>query len=395
MQTSEIARGKAVWALAVGQMLGYACLFYIFSALIVAWQDDLGWEKTRLAAGPTLAIIVSAICAPFLGRLVDRGWADALLSGGALLGAVALVWISQVTTQAGWLAGWVVIGIAQAACLYEVCFSFLIRRLGPDARTAIIRVTLVAGFASTLAFPAGAALAEMLGWRAAVWVAAAVAALVIAPLNYWGARSIQNKGPAFAPTTAEADRAGLRLALVNPGFWLLAVAFALLSLNHWMIVNFLVPVFMGLGMAHGAAVLAASLVGPAQVAGRLVLMRYENRIGTGAATMLTIGVSLVATLCLWAAGLGTGLIFAYAILQGAAMGIVTILRPVMISEVLGQAGYGAIAGVIQIPSLLAGALAPILGAAILAGPGSPALLGLSVVLSLCAMAAVTVLRRLP
>jgi MFS family permease len=162
-----------------------------------------------------------------------------------------------------------------------------------------------------------------------------------------------------------------------------------------MIVNFLVPVFMGLGMAHGAAVLAASLVGPAQVAGRLVLMRYENRIGTGAATILTIGVSLVATLCLWAAGLGPGLIFAYAILQGAAMGIVTILRPVMISEVLGQAGYGAIAGVIQIPSLLAGAMAPLLGAAILAGPGIGALLGLSIVLSLCAMAAVAVLRRLP
>lgn len=394
MQNADIARGRGVWALALGQTLGYACLYYIFSALIVAWQADLGWDKTHLAAGPTLAIIISAMLAPVMGRLVDRGWGRVLLAGGAILGAVALIWIAQVETQAGWLAGWLVIGVAQAASLYEVCFSFLIRRLGPDARTAIIRVTLVAGFASTIAFPAGAALAESVGWRGAVWVAAGVAALVIAPLNLWGAGSILRAARVHAPPTPEADRAGLRLALDNPAFWLLAGGFSLLSLNHWMIVNFLVPVFMGLGMAHGAAVLAASLVGPAQVAGRLVLMRYENRIGTGTATILTIGVSLIATLCLWAAGLGPGLVFAYAILQGAAMGIVTILRPVMISEVLGQAGYGAIAGVIQIPSLLAGALAPLLGAAILAGPGTNALLGLSLVLSLCAMAAVTVLRRL-
>lgn len=393
MEPRDIARGRAVWALAVGQTLGYACLNYIFAALILSWQGSLGWDKAVLAAGPTIAVMISAGLSPVFGRLVDRGFGPELLAGGAGLGALALCWIAMVTTPAGWLVGWAMIGVAQAACLYEVCFAFLIRRLGPDARAAIIRVTLVAGFASTLAFPAGAALAEGLGWRGAVWTAAGVVAVVMLPLQLWGAVAIRRAGAPPVVPSREADRAGLARALRRPAFWLLALAFALVSLNHWMIVNFLMPIFVEQGVTPARAVLAASLVGPAQVAGRLVLMRFETRIGTGAATTATIAASLLASLALWGAGIAPVLVFAYALTQGAAMGVVTILRPVMIAEVLGQAGYGAIAGVIQIPALLAGAAAPLLGALVLSGPGLGALLGLSVVLSLAALVAVAALAR--
>ncbi len=393
MDAGEIAKGRAVWALALGQMLGYACLYYIFAALVLAWHDDLGWTKTTLATGPTLAIVISACLAPFMGRAVDRGYGPELLVFGAALGALALVLLSQVTTYHGWLACWALIGIAQAACLYEVCFSFLIRRLGPAARVAIIRVTLVAGFASTLAFPAGAALAGSLGWRGAVWVAAGTLAFGMLPLHVWGAWSIRRSGPPPQAPSRTADNAALRRAVISPAFWLLAASFSLISLNHWMIVNFLVPVFLEQGASHGRAVLAAAIVGPAQVGGRLVLMQFEDRIGTAMATKFIITTSFCATLVLWAAGIAPVLIFVYALTQGAAIGIVTILRPMMIVEVLGQAGYGSIAGMIQIPGLLAGALAPVLGAFMLSGPGVGALLGLSLCLSLAALGAVFALGR--
>jgi len=393
MEPFDIARGWAVWMLAIGQTLGYACLYYIFAALILSWQADLGWDKASLALGPTLAIVISAVAAPFAGRMVDRGWGPAMLAGGAALGALALVWLSRVGSLQGYLIGWAVIGVAQAACLYEVCFAFLIRRLGPVARVAIIRVTLVAGFASTLAFPAGAWLAEGWGGRGAGMVAAGAMAL-IGPLNWLAAGMIRRQGlPPVTPDHA-ADRDGLRLALRRRAFWLLASCFALVSLNHWMIVNFLVPIFVEQGASPARAVLAASLVGPSQVAGRLVLMRYETRIGTGTATLLTVGVSVLATLALGLSGLAPGLIFVFALAQGAALGVLTILRPVMIAEALGQAGYGAIAGVIQIPALLAGAVAPVLGALVLSGPGLWALLVLSLALSLAAFGAIRAMGRL-
>lgn len=63
---------RAVWFLAAGQMLGYACFYYIFAALVVAWHESLGWDKALLALGPTLAILIAAGLAPFVGRAVDR-----------------------------------------------------------------------------------------------------------------------------------------------------------------------------------------------------------------------------------------------------------------------------------------------------------------------------------
>jgi MFS family permease len=387
MRTDELARAWPVWALAVGQTLGYACFFYIFAALVQVWTRDPGWDKSTLAAGPTLAIALSAVLAPVAGRLVDRGLGVGLLAGGAAVGAVALLWLAQVSTPAGWLIGWAGLGLAQAACLYEVCFAFLIRRLGPDARAAIVRVTLVAGFASTLAFPGFAALADLAGWRGAVLASAGTAAGVILPLHWMGAQAIRRHTP--PPRAAGREpTAAYGPTLRNPVFWGMGAVFAIVSLNHWMMMSFLVPVFVAQGAAAATAVFAASTVGPAQVAGRLVLMRLETRIGNAVATLATLAATVVAVPILWAADIAPGLILAYALMQGAAMGVMTILRPVLIAGITGPTHYGALSGIIQIPVLAASAAAPTVGALILDGPGVPALLALSFGLAAASLAAV-------
>lgn len=367
--------------LAVAETLAYACFYYIFAALIVAWQADLGWERTVLAAGPTLSIILAAGLAPVMGRLVDAGKGPEVMASGALIGAGALVLMSLAQTPRTYLMAWGLMGLAQAACLYEVCFAFLIRRLGEHARPAITRVTLVAGFAGTIAFPAGAALSESIGWRGAVIVAACVAGFVLLPLYVAAGRVIRAAGlPVIA--TAEADRGALGRALGRMQFYLLAVIFALVSLNHWMVVNFAVPIFLDRGAGQAMAVLAASTVGPAQVAGRLILFRFEARLGTGFTTLICLAGMAIGTGTLWLAGLAPGLIFVFTAVQGGAIGVMTILRPVLIATVMGPGGYGAIAGAIQMPALLAGAAAPLVGAVMLAGPGVPGLLVLSLVLVL-------------
>lgn len=384
-----LARGRAVWALALGQMLAYSCMFYIFAGLVLFWQRDLGWSKSTLAAGPMLAILIAAGLAPVMGRVVDRGRGPESMVAGAVLGAAALVGMAMVQTPGQWLAVWGVIGLAQAACLYEVCFAFLIRRLGPPARAAIIRVTLVAGFASSFAFPVFAAIANAAGWRPAVWAAAAVMAVAVVPLNLWGAREIRRTGVAPTPRPAPAEAGPVWR---NLSFWLLATVFALSSLNHWMVISFLVPLLVGLGHSEALAIFAAAAVGPAQVVGRLALMRWDARIGNDRAALLSLGALLVSSLVLLGTGLGAPVVLAYVALQGAAIGIMTILRPVLIADVMGPDNYGAVAGTIQVPALLAGALAPMIGALLLEGPGIWALMAASVGLSLAAAGAMQILK---
>jgi len=364
--------GGAVWLIAAGQLFAYSCIHYIFAALVVAMAADTGWSKPALALGPTLAILVAAALAPLAGRLVDRGYGPELLTAGALLGAAILTVLAGVTTRAQYLALWAALGVAQAGCLYNVAFAWLVRRRGPAARGAIIRVTLVAGFASTLAFPAGAALSGWLGWRGTVLVAAAVMVAVVAPLHWLAGRRMRRGAPPAGRLSA-ADRGGLARAIGRPAFWRLGGGFMLVNLNHWMLIQLAVPLMTALGASHALAVLAAAVVGPAQVGGRLLLMRYEARLGTARVTALTVGGLIVAALWLFLAGLAPVLVLAFALTQGAAMGVVTILRPTLQTATLGRDGFGSVAGVLAIPPLLASAAAPTVGALILGAAGPAAL----------------------
>jgi len=376
-------RGLGVWLLAVGQTLGYACLFYSFAALILSLEGDLGWDKRLFALGPMLAIGVSAVLAPVMGRQVDDGRGQALLLGGTVLGGLALLGLAQVQAPWQYLALWAVIGVAQSACLYEVAFAYLVRRFGADARARIIRVTLVAGLASTLAFPAGAALAEGFGWRVAMMVAGGVMLGVTAPLHWLACLLIR------AETALEVEVAGGKgfaaAALRRPVFWGLAGLFGLVGLNHWILISFLVPLLVDMGISHGWAVLAAATVGPAQTLGRFVLMQVEARVGTAQVLAITVVMMLAASIALALAGVSALLIFGFAALQGGAMGIMTILRPALVAESLGREQFGAISGMLSISSLGASAVAPLVAAMLFESAGPMGMIGASFAMALGAL----------
>lgn len=194
---------RGVWLLAVGQTAGYRS-----DRLCLRRDPPVARGGQWLAPGGTRARTHTR--APDAGRtgavLGPPGrprLGGALLGGAAALGGLCLLALSQVGQIALWYLLWIVIGVAQAASLYETCFSFLTRRLGPFARDAIIRVTLVAGFASTFAFPLGAWAGAAFGWRGALLVFAAVQIVVTVPANLLGVRYLrrgERRGGPMVPT---------------------------------------------------------------------------------------------------------------------------------------------------------------------------------------------------
>ena len=96
------------------------------------------------------------------------------------------------------VAGWVVIGLAMGAGLYDPAFSALGRIYGEQARGAITQVTLFGGFASTVCWPLSAALVTHAGWRGACLAYAAISVLVVLPLYLFGtaARGVRQPAPA-------------------------------------------------------------------------------------------------------------------------------------------------------------------------------------------------------
>jgi MFS family permease len=359
--------GSAVWLLAVGQTLIYAGCYYAFPALLPDLESATGWTKADLALGPTLAFLIMAGLTPFTGRLVDRGLGGEMLVWLPVLSALGVSGLGWVGSLTGWLVLWALIGIAQAGSLYETCFAFLTRRLGDGARAGITRVTLVAGFAGTLAFPLGHWLGKMLGGQGAL-VAFSVLVALAAPLNAVAVRQLRRRERAGV-LIAPAPKGVLQAALKKPAFWMIAAAFMAVYLNHGVLITYVLVLFADQGASAVLAATAAACIGPAQVAGRLVLLAAGARVTTGQATVAALGSVVLAGGLLWLAGAAPLLIFAFALAQGAGVGLTSILRPVLIAEVLGRTGFGVISGAAAVAPILATAAAPSVGARLLAWGG--------------------------
>ncbi len=397
MSRAAAPGGFGVWLLAAGQTTGYATFNFAFAALLVALGDPqhgTQMSRTVLAAGPTAGLILAAVMAPRMGRLVDRGRGALLLRLGPLVGALGLLVASFAEARpALWIAGYLLVGLGQATTQFETCFALLTRRLGPAARGAIVKVTLVAGFSATIAFPLGDLLARHFGWQGAMWALAAIAVCVTVPLNVAGTALIQRRvGREVADPPDPAGKASaLRRALADGAFWRLGGLIALIWMNHAMLTTFALPLLAGRGADHGIAVMLAAALGPAQVAGRVMLMLAGDDAPLGPVTLATMAGFVVSSLMLM---LGHGvptLWLLYALAQGGAAGIATILRPLLAAEILGREGFGAIWGALSVAPLMAQALAPVVGALLLT-IGGGAVIGACLAMAVVAFALALSLR---
>jgi MFS family permease len=123
------------------------------------------------------------------------------------------------------------------------------------------------------------------------------------------------------------------------------------------------------------------------VLGRFVLMMNEARVDNRRASWISLWALLAAALALWLAGLAPELIFLSALCQGAGIGMLSILRPILTVDYLGRAGFGAVSGAIAVAPILATAAAPSVGALLLTH-GGPAMIYAACVATVVAAIAV-------
>lgn len=352
---------KIVWPLAAAEILVWAAMFYSFPALLLEWERDLGWSKTELSGAFTIALAGSALLAPVTGRLIDRGLGLYTFTGSAVLGALSLAALSMVTMLWQFYLIWMLIGVAMAGALYEPCFAFLTRVMGARSKQAITLVTLVAGFAGTLAFPGTHALLAVTDWRGTVLVLSAVVVLVAVPLIWFGCRSAGDHERHHADT-ASAHSADTFRVMRLPTFWLLAVSFAMIALGHGLVLTHLLPLLDERGVGGDTAVLAASMIGPMQVAGRLAMMAAERHVSTLAIAATCFIAMGIAAASLLGAGVIPMLLVTFVLFHGAGYGVTSIVRPVVTAELLGRRNFGLVAGMLAVPFLAASAAAPTVAA---------------------------------
>ncbi|MEC8006097.1 MAG: MFS transporter, partial [Pseudomonadota bacterium] len=87
---TKAATDRAIWQMAAAQTIIWAALYYVFPAMLPAWEADFGWSKTTLSLAFSLALVTAAVFAPLVGRMIDRRQGPQVMTAGAVGGAVLL-----------------------------------------------------------------------------------------------------------------------------------------------------------------------------------------------------------------------------------------------------------------------------------------------------------------
>src|SRR5436305_4288968 len=263
-------RLRTVAALGAAQTLAWASSYYLPAMLAVPMARDLRVSVPTVFAAFSAALIVSALLGPRAGRAIDRWGGRPVLAATNGVFAVGLAALSAAQGPVGLFAAWVVIGIGMGSGLYEAAFAALVRLYGRASRDTITGITLIAGFASTVGWPLSTLLESQIGWRGTCLAWAAMHLLIGLPLNVSLPRA---RAPASAPEGTvpggdhpdatrplHARRATLLLSFVFASTWFVSTSMA----AH------LPRLLQASGATLAAAVAAGTLIGPAQVAARLL-----------------------------------------------------------------------------------------------------------------------------
>jgi len=361
---------RFVSALSFTQLISYGTLFYAFALIIEPMERELGWSKSELTAAFSLALTSSAFFAVPVGRLIDRGYGRAVMTGGSILAALLLALWALTEHYLAFALIWLAMGAAMSSVFYEPGFAVLATRLGLLTRRGITIMTLVGGFASTVFIPLTHLLIEAYGWRVALLILAALNIGICALLH---ATSIppapvraQHRGGSAVATPASNPR----WILAKPAFWLFVATNVLLGIISTGIPVHLIPILLERGFTLDAAVAAYAVIGPAQVLARFLTGFGERAMSLRGIGVLTMALSVLAFLLLPFIPAGSWLILGFAGFYGASNGMITIVRALLPPELFGRDNYGAIQGMIAMPVRLAMAGAPFAFGALWAWRGS-------------------------
>lgn len=352
---------RVILTLGTTETIAWASSYYLPAILARPIAADLGLSPTWVFGALTAALIFSGLIGPRVGHIIDTVGGRGVHCISNLVFAGGLAALAAATGPISLGAAWVVLGIGMGMGLYDAAFATLTRIYGVAARKPITGITLIAGFASTVGWPISAYLDAHFGWRIACLVWAATHILLALPLNLTLPRASalpaapkaagdEAAGASSASTAVEAKRERWAMAAV-------AYFFATTGFVSAGISAVLPTLLTQMGALPAAAILAGALVGPSQVAARLVeagwLSRYHPLVSTELATIMApLGV-----VALVLGGPAFGPLFA--IFYGGGNGILTISRGTLPLALFGAEGFGRRVGILSLPARGTAAIAPL------------------------------------
>jgi MFS family permease len=383
--SAKASKARVVTVLGTTQTLAWGSSYYLPAILAAPIAEDLGLSRALVFGVFSGSLLLTALLGPAAGRAIDqRGGRDVLALSNVIfaLGLFLMAFAHGLPMLA---LSWFIIGIAMAMGLYDAAFAALAGLYGKDARSSIVGITLFAGFASTVGWPLTALMEVEWGWRGACLGWAALHFLFCLPLNRFLIPQAPPPPPKVAapPLSAEESRERKRDMI------LLAFVLASASFSSTALGAHLPGLLQSAGTTLAAAIAAGALMGPAQVAARVVEFTMMRKMNPLFSARIAAGAHPVAVALLLMLGAPFAALFV--IIHGAGNGLLTITRGTLPLALFGPVGYGQRQGFITAPARASQAFAPLLFGLLLDDYGA-ASLWLTALLGVAAVAALFMMR---
>ena len=366
MTVTSNSGNPSTWALAAAQLVAWGVIYYAFSLFVVPMESTMGWSRTATNGALSAGLLVSGLASWPIGVWIDHGYGRRVMTWGVVLATAMLVLWSQAHSLVTLFVVWIGLGVAMAATLYDPVFAVITRRFPDGFRIRITFITLVGGFASTVFIPLTHSLVDSLGWRGALLVLAAINLAVCLPLNAVaiGRDTARNDHADHEAATRQANAAAARRALRTPTFWALAVCFTTYYVTFAALTFHLVPLMTERSVSAAIIVATMAVIGPAQVLARVLWLTVGRNVPSSTMGVVITTAFPASVVILMLAGKSSVLLIIFATIYGGANGMMTILRGTILQDVLWTEGYGAVSGLLSMPSNIAKGIAPISAAAI-------------------------------
>ena len=347
------------WRVAAASSLGVvvASIFvYAFAVLLGPISSEFGWSRQSVAAAYSTMAAVSALCAPWLGALLDRYGPRRVAIPCVAVCGLGIASLAALTPSRTHLYSvFAVMGVAGLGTS-ALAYSRAVSSWFDDRRGfAIALVIAGGGLASITHPPVTEALIRAAGWRQACVVLGGAVLLLALPIVAAFVRERQIR----AGARAESDGIPARVALRSWIAWVLLLVIGTATIASNGIIVHLPSLLTDRGMSPQRAALALSAMGAASLIGRLssgwLVDRFRGtRVSFALLTIAAVGILLLAR----SGSSGPSLLAS--VLIGFGLGGELDITPFLLSRYFGLRALSTLYGFAWTATGTAGAIGPLL-----------------------------------
>jgi MFS family permease len=336
-------------------------LFQNLSSLFVVGPvAEFGWSRGDIATAAGLGLL-GGLAVPFLGRLVDRVGARAMIVAAMLLLAGVYVGMASMTGPL-WQYQALIFGLALAvpgtsAIVYG---KLIAQRFEAHRGMALGVATSGISITSLALAPLIGMVIEAYGWRIGVLTVGVVVGALALP-----AVLLLLRGTPSGATPIDPHQRGATVPIEgmtgaetrrDSRYWRLGLSAAMINVASVGLVTSLVPLGIDRGLSAAEAALLVTSFAASQVLGRLVMGALVDRFPPQATAATFAMISCLAFVALQLPAPGLPLLLGLVFLAGLMNGAEHDLLPFLTARLFGIRAYGEVYGLLVMISLFGTAI---------------------------------------